>query len=45
MGNFDFYLFLFLYAAVSPAIRNGKLWALKENESILGFPIARPISE
>ena len=25
MGNFDFYLFLFLYAAVSPAIRNGKL--------------------
>ena len=45
MGNFDFYLFLFLYAAVSPAVRNGKLWALKENESILGFPIARLISE
>ena len=45
MGNFDFYLFLFLYAAVSPAIRNGKLWALNENESILRFPIARLISE
>ena len=45
MGNFDFYLFLFLYVAVSPAIRNGKLWALNENESILGFHIARLISE
>ena len=45
MGNFDFYLFLFLYAAVSPATRNGKLWALKENGSILKFPIARLISE